>query len=383
MNRIHISRRTLSILAVLVPLVGLLGYVALRSGPLAPIAVTLVEVKDRALRPSVFGVGHVEARQVHRIGPTAPGRVARINVEVGDTVKVGQILGEMEVIDNDDRLRSQEALVRRSAAVLEDAMARHAHASTQAHRYEQLFAEKATSQELLEARRQDLKVASALVSAAREDTTRAQSDLQALRSVRSNLRLISPINGIVTSREADPGTTVVAGQTVIEVIDPKTLWINTRFDQISAGGLTASQPAQISLRSRRGQVIEGQVKRTEWRADAVTEEMLAKVAFSTSPNPLPPIGERAEVTVYLPEMPEGPVIPNAAVQRIGKQIGVWVAKGEGVAFVPIKLGLADLDGHVQVLEGLKTGESVVLYSDKALNERSRIHVVQRQPGVAS
>ena len=167
------------------------------------------------------------------------------------------------------------------------------------------------------------------------------------------------------------------------MIDPKTLWINTRFDQISAGGLTASQPAQISLRSRRGQIIEGQVKRTEWRADAVTEEMLAKVAFSTSPNPLPPIGERAEVTVYLPEMPEGPVIPNAAVQRIGKQIGVWVAKGEGVAFVPIKLGLADLDGHVQVLEGLKAGESVVLYSDKALSERSRIHVVQSQPGVAS
>jgi multidrug resistance efflux pump len=38
-------------------------------------------------------------------------------------------------------------------------------------------------------------------------------------------------------RDADPGTTIVAGQAVVEVIDPKSLWINVRFDQISASGL--------------------------------------------------------------------------------------------------------------------------------------------------
>ena len=383
MSRIHISRRTLSIAAVLLPLAGLLGYVALRSGPLAPVAVTLVEVEDRALRPSVFGVGHVEARQVHRIGPTAPGRVLRISVEVGDVVKMGQILGEIDAVDNDDRLRSQEALVRRSAAMLEDATARHAHAATQARRYEQLFAENATSEELLEARRQDLKLAAAFLSATREDNARSQSDLQALRTHRASLRLVSPINGVVSARDVDSGTTVVAGQTIVEVIDPKTLWVNTRFDQTSAGGLSASQPAQIALRSRKGQLLEGQVTRTELHADAVTEEMLAKVAFKALPSPLPPIGERAEVTVYLPEVPSGPAIPNAAVQRMSKQVGVWVVKGEGVAFVPVKLGLADLDGHVQVLEGLKTGESVVLYSDKALTERTRIQVEQRKTGATS
>jgi multidrug efflux pump subunit AcrA (membrane-fusion protein) len=161
MNSIPISRRTLAIVAVLVPLVGLLGYVALRSGPLAPVAVTVVKVEERALRPAVFGVGNVEARQVHRIGPTAPGRLLRLSAEVGDTVKVGQLLGEMDPVDNDDRLRSQEAVVRRAAAMSEDATARHTHAATQARRYEQLFAEKATSEELLAARRQDLQLATA------------------------------------------------------------------------------------------------------------------------------------------------------------------------------------------------------------------------------
>jgi RND family efflux transporter MFP subunit len=380
MNSIPISRRTLAIVAVLVPLAGLLGYVALRSGPLAPVAVTVVNVEENALRPAIFGVGTVEARQVHRIGPTAPGRLLRLSAEVGDTVKVGQLLGEMDPVDNDDRLRSQEAVVRRAAAMSEDATARHTHAATQARRYEQLFAEKATSEELLAARRQDLQLANALHSAAREDQARAQSDLQALRAQRASLRLVSPVSGVVTSREVEPGTTVVAGQAVIEVIDPKTLWINTRFDQVSAGGLTAAQPAQIALRSRRSQPLDGQVQRTELRADAVTEELLAKISFKALPEPLPPIGERAEVTVYLPELPRGPVIPNAAVQRQGKQVGVWVANGERVGFIPVKLGRADLSGHVQVLDGLKAGDAIVLFSEKALTERSRVNVVERLTG---
>ena len=72
MSKLPLSRRALSILAVLVPLAFVLGYVALRSGPLAPVAVTVVQVESKALRPSLFGVGTVEARQLYRLGPVAP-----------------------------------------------------------------------------------------------------------------------------------------------------------------------------------------------------------------------------------------------------------------------------------------------------------------------
>ncbi len=383
MRSLPLRRRTLSIVAVLLALVIVLAYVALRSGPLAPVAVTLVKVEQRALRPALFGVGNVEARQVHRIGPTAPGRLLHLGVEVGDTVKTGQLLGEMDPVDSDDRLRSQEALLRRSAATLADATARHAHAASQARRYEQLFAVKASSEELRAARTQDLQLAEAALAAAREDQVRVRSDLQALRAQRASLRLLSPVDGVVTLREVEPGTTLVAGQAVIEIVDPQLLWVNTRFDQVSAGGLAAAQPARVVLRSRPGQVLDGQILRTELRADAVTEELLAKVSFRTLPQPLPPIGERAEVTVDLPALPEGPVIPNAAVQRRGKELGVWVARDERLSFVPVRLGRADLDGNLQVLDGLKAGDAIVLYSEKVLGERSRIHVVERLPGSAS
>ncbi len=380
MNRVPIRRRTLAILAVLVPLAVLLGYVALRAGPLAPVAVTIVKVESAALRPALFGIGTVEARQLHRIGSTAPGRLLRLHVDVGDAVKAGQMLGEIDPVDSDDRLRSQHALLQRSTAILSDATARHAYAQTQATRYERLFAERATSEETLAARRQDLRLASAALAAAREDQARARSDLQALRAQRASLRLVSPVDGIVTARDVEPGTTVVAGQAVIEVVDPRTLWVNTRFDQVSAGGLMTDLTARITLRSRRGLALAGRVARIEPRADAITEELLAKVAFGLVPQPLPPIGERAEVTVDLPALPQGPVIPNAAIQRNGSRIGVWTADGDRTTFVPVKLGRSDLDGKVQVLDGLQPGDAIVLHSEQTLSARARIHVVDRIAG---
>ena len=51
-------------------------------------------------------------------------------------------------------------------------------------------------------------------------------------------------------------------------------------------------------------------------------------------------------------------------------------------FTPVKLGVADLDGQVQIRDGLKDGDQVVVYSEKALTTRSRIHVVEHIPGAA-
>ncbi len=375
-----LQRRMLTLIAVIVPLVVLLAYVALRSGPLAPVAVAEVRVESRTIRPALYGIGTVEARYTFRIGPTVAGRVKRLDVHVGDRVAAGQVLGEMDPVDLDDRIRSQAAALKRSEAAIREASARQAYASTQARRYEQLFAVRSTSEELLTTKRQELQVAKAALAGVREELARAASDLAGLRAQRTNLQLIAPVAGIVTQRDADPGTTVVAGQSVVEMVDPKSVWINTRFDQVSAAGLGAGLPARIVLRSRNGEAIQGHVLRVEPKADAITEETLAKVSFDEVPAILPPLGELAEVTVDLQPLPAAPVIPNAAVHRQGDRIGVWqIADGEP-SFVPVALGRSDLDGQVQVVAGLEPGDHVVAYSEKALGPRSRIRVVERVPG---
>ena len=382
MKRLPLQGRTLALLAVVVPLLALFVYVALRSGPLAPVKVTVATVETKSITPALFGIGTVEARRTYRIGPMFTGRVKRLDVEVGERVKSGQVLGEMEPVDLDQRIRSQDAALKRAKAALSEAEARHSYAETQLRRFEKLFEVRSTSEESVTTKRQELRIADAGLSAAREELSRVRFDREALEAQRANLKLVAPADGLVAQRNADPGTTVVAGQAVVEVIDPQSLWINTRFDQISAAGLASDLPARVALRSRSGQQTEGRVLRVEPMADAVTEELLAKVTFEAQPELLPPVGELAEVTVDLPALTATLVIPNAAIRRVGDSMGVWRIVNGGLQFTPVELGASDLDGLIQVKEGINSGDQFVVYSEKALTARLRVHVVEHMPGVS-
>ncbi|MDD3814068.1 MAG: efflux RND transporter periplasmic adaptor subunit [Desulfocapsaceae bacterium] len=381
MKSLPLQRRTLMLLVVLLPLFALFIYVALRSGPLAPVPVTVTTVENRSIAPALFGIGTVEAQYTFKIGPTFAGRVKRLDVHVGDLVRIGQVLGEMDPVDLDERIRAQEAALKRAKALLSEAQSRQAYAQTQARRYKQLLAVRSTSEEIVATKKHELQVTEAGLNAAREEFARNQADREALVAQRSNLKLVAPVDGLVTVRDADPGTTVVAGQAVVELIDPKSLWINVRFDQIHTRGLAANLPANIVLRSQAVELRTGRVLRVDPLADAVTEETLAKVEFDHLPEPLPPVGELAEVTVTLPTLPAAPVILNAAIQRINSKLGVWQVMDGDLHFTPVLLGAADLDGHVQIREGLKAGDRVVVYSAKALKARTRINVVEHLPGV--
>lgn len=378
----RLQRRTLAVFAVVLPLLALFVYVAMRSGPLAPVAVTVVKVESAAVVPALSGIGTVQARYTHKIGPTAAGRLLRLDVHVGDAVRAGQVLGEMDAVDLNERIVAQQAAIQSAQAALRQAEAKRAFAQTQAQRYAQLLPARAATEEYVATKQQDLLLAQSALAAAREDAHRLQAELQALQAQRSNLRLIAPVAGIVAAREADPGSTVIAGQPVIEVFDPASVWVEARFDQVHAEGLAAGLPGRVTLRSHRSDALPARVLRIEPRADAVTEETLAKVVLDTLPSPLPPLGELAEITVQLPALPAAPVIPNAAIRTVEGRRGVWKLLDEDLAFTPITLGRSDLDGRVQVTKGLAAGDRVVLYSEKALTARSRIHIVERLQGVA-
>lgn len=388
--------RTLALIGVIVPLLALFVWVALRSGPLAPVPVSVITVENQSIAPALFGIGTVESRYTYKIGPTVAGRVLRVDVNVGDTVRAGQILGEMDPVDLDDRIRAQDATISRADAAVRsveaqvrDVSARRTYAEAQARRYEELSRERLVSEEIVEARRQESQVAEAGVGAAlanlgaaRQELAMAHSNRDALVRQRANLLLVAPVDGLVAARDADPGTTVVAGQAVVEVIDPKTLWINARFDQLGSSELRPGLPVRIALRSQAGQEIAGRVSRMEPLADAVTEETLAKVVFDDVPERLPPVGELVEVTVALPELRAVPVVPNACVQRVDGRLGVWLIEDGDLRFTHVEVGASDLDGRVQILDGLEAGQRVVVYSQRSLEARNRVKIVDRVPGVS-
>ncbi|HPO24724.1 MAG TPA: efflux RND transporter periplasmic adaptor subunit [Arenimonas sp.] len=364
-------------------------FVALRTGPMAPVSVTVMTVERAAITPSLFGIGTVEARYVHKIGPTLAGRVLRVDVEPGDLVRAGQVLGEMDPVDLDDKIIAQTAAMQRAEAAVHavesqilEANARVTYAKAQALRYSQLGKSQVVSAEAVGAKQQEFQIAQAALStiranleAARQEKSRLVSELNGLQRQRSNLKLVSPVAGLVSRRDADPGTTAIAGQSVIEIVDPGIRWINVRFDQKRAQGLRAELPAQILLRSQSGKSLEGKVTRVESHADSVTEEVLAKVEFRQRPEKMPSIGELAEVTVALGQLQETPFVPNASVQRVDGHMGVWVVEDGDLRFVAVRFGASDLDGRMQALEGLTVGQQVVVYSQKTLTANRRIKIV--------
>ena len=383
--------RTLLLTAVLVPLALLFAWVSLRSGPLAPVPVTLMTVERSPITPSLFGIGTVEARFTHKIGPTFTGRLASVQVQTGDRVQAGQLLGEMDPIDLDERIKAQQAALQRAEATVQavlaqirEAEARRSFAEAQATRYARLLSTRAVSKEDAESKRQEAEVtraaaetARANLEVARQETVRLGAERDGLSEQRANLRLVAPVDGFISRREADPGSTVIPGQAVVEVVEPGSIWVHVRFDQQRARGLQTLLPARVLLRSQGTEPLAGEVVRIEPVADAVTEEVLAKVRFASRPEVVPPIGELAEVTVQLAPLAAAAVVPNASVQRVDGRLGVWVVEEGRLSFTPVTLGASDLDGHVQILAGLAGGERVVVYSKKALHPTSRIKVVDR------
>jgi RND family efflux transporter MFP subunit len=387
--------RTLALLGLAASLLGAFFWLALTSGPAAPIPVTVASVSARAITPALFGVGTVEARYTYRIGPTFAGRVRRVEVQVGEQVRAGQVLGEMDPVDLDDRVAAQEAALRRAEAgvaaaraQVRDGEARRDFALAQVRRYEQLLLAHTASEDTAEAKRQEAQVAEAGLATAQANLESAEQELRRVRAEREalvrqreNLRLIAPVDALVVARDAEPGSTVVAGQSVVEVVDPTSLWVDTRFDQLGAGDLRAGLPARITLRSRSLQTLPGEVLRVEPRADRVTEELLAKVAFTVIADPPPRLGELAEVRVSLPALPAAPTVPNAALHRREGRLGVWRVDAGRVVFTAVESGAADLDGQVQIRVGLAEGDPIVVHSGAPLTPRSRVRVVDAIPGV--
>ena len=373
-------------------LIAILAYFALNAGPLAPIKITVTTVKEGRISPSIFGIGSVEARRNWMIGPTVAGRVLSVKVDVGDVVKAGQLLAEMDPVDLDQRLGALDAALARAgstqvAAVAQvaDATARRALAAINAKRNQDLAAQNFISAGALESRLQEkasadaaLQGAQANLAGAGQDVNRQKAERAALAQQRSNVRLLAPADGVVTSRDAEVGSTVVAGQPVVRVIDPSSLWVKLRVDQGRSSGLAAGLKASIVLRSRPHTPWTGQVARVEILADNVTEERIAQVAFDAMPVGsaiTASVGELAEVTLQLPQTESSLLLPNASIQRVQGQTGVWRLEGGKPAFVAVKLGANNLGGQVQVLEGLKADDTVVVYSQKALTEGKRVQVV--------
>ena len=392
MSKAFSLKKILLTLAVIALLAGF-GLIVARSGPLAPIRVTVTEVAEADLAPVLFGIGTVEARRSYQIGPIVAGRVQSVTVDVGEAVKAGQVLAEMDPIDLDQRATAGGAALARAASTIAaaeaqrlDAQVRLNLAGSNAKRYVELGEKAFVTRSVVDGKLQEeqsamaqLSAAEATLAAARQDQARLGAEHAGLLVQRAKIRLVAPVAGVITARDAESGSTLVAGQSVVRMVDPASLWLKLRLDQSRSSGLRPGLPASITLRSQPGIALAGKVIRVELIADSITEERIAQVSFDHIPDTLS-LGEIAEISLQLPTVSKARVIPSAALRYQGNQTGVWKLVDHGLQFVPVKTMAQGVDGRVQVIEGLSVDERVVVFSEQALKSDSTIKVVATLTG---
>jgi RND family efflux transporter MFP subunit len=230
------------------------------------------------------------------------GYALRVDADIGDHVKAGQVLA---VIDNPE-LRMQfvkaEAAVQQSNAALEVAKRRltgmQADLTLQQvtlKRQEQLFAGKAVTNQQIDEQRAKESVSTATLEVGRADIALAEANLQAaiaekgrLQALLEYTKIVAPFDGVVTRRFINPGDLV---QAAISTRPTTPLFTCQKIDVVrvfadvpeaSATAIRQGLPAQVRLYGPTGQTISGSVTRTATALDAATRTMRVEIDL---PNP--------------------------------------------------------------------------------------------------
>jgi HlyD family secretion protein len=385
MKKFSISRKQAIALAALALVAGI-AIMVLRGGGPGSVQVSAANVVRGELKPTLFGIGVVEAQRNILVGPTVAGRVAKVYVEQGNQVEAGTLLAEMDPVDLNERLSaSRQAMLRSKSSIAasqaqaQEAESRKATADASAKRYASLRERGFVSTEAERSKGHEARAADAALQASlanigvsSADAARLNAEAAALEKQLANTQLIAPVAGLVIARDVEPGSTAVAGQAVLRLAEKDSLWLRVRIDQGRSAGLAIGLPASIKLRSRPGESFSGKLARIEQLSDAVTEERLVMVAFDQPPVGLT-LNEMVEVILTLPARNNTLTLPPAALVRQNGQTGVFAVVDGRAKFVAVNVGIRTENG-VEILGGLNEGAQVVTQKARPLLEGDRLRV---------
>jgi HlyD family secretion protein len=369
-------------------LYGFLAVAAIAAGFLVlterPLTVTVVQPEsDVALR--IYGLGTVEARILSRVGFEVGGALTSLAVDAGDRVASGQELASLHAAEQEARVARAHAAVAANEAGLakvEAAVTRAQAVLAQravANRRQQDLAQRdvASLQRAEEAQRDedvaraDLAVAEADVAVIRAQGMDAAAALRQEETLLAHHRLLAPYAALVIARHAEAGTVVKAGDPILTLIDPATIWIQAYVDEERAGQLALGQPGTIRLRSQPAGEFHGSIARIGLESDRVNEERRVWLACADCPAEMF-LGEQAEVRILTGTRASALMVPEMAISGFDGHRGtVWTVRDGRLARAELTFGARDDRGRVEVTGGLPDGAMILARPPKGVAEGRR------------
>ncbi len=318
--------------------------------------------------------GYVVPQKVAKVGAKVGGRVAKVNVKEGDTVKAGDVLVQLEDADQKSTIAAARARVAAANARAMTARANLSEAEVKLERSKKLVAAGAlagSEVDDLQARVTSLKVS---VTAADAETSAAQAEVNAQAIALANLTITAPIDGRVVTKPVEVGDVVApAAAPVLELADFASLVVETDVPEARLHLVKKDAPTEIILdafpdRRFRGTVVEVSPRLNRAKATAtvkvrfvdeakeVLPEMSARVSFLTK-----------ELDSAAMKEPPKKVVPASAVVDRGGSKAIFVLDGNKVRLSLVTLG-SPFAGGFELKDGPGPGTKLVNNPPSSLSD---------------
>lgn len=286
--------------------------------------------------------GVVEAVQQADISAQTQGRVTVVNADLDDRVAAGDVLLRLSAVEQQAGVDSARAGLRAAEALAAEADANH-----------RRFVALGEGQLVSRAQVDQTRAARDSAAAARE-AARARLDEVGQQAAYTVVR--APFAGIVHARRVEPGESVAPGQPLLSLYAPEALRIRVQVPQSVAAAVAAANRAEVVFAD--GRRVEAATVTVLPSADPLTHGVGVRLTLPSLDVALSP-GTTAKVLFPISDGTDVLWIPSAAVHRRGELVGVYVLADDRLLLRQLRLG-QDRDGRVEVLAGLKPGETVAV-----------------------
>lgn len=329
-------------------------------GPQQAVAVEVANVRAMALHDEAQAVGSLRSRRTVMLRPEVSGRVTQLNFRDGARVRKGQLL-----VQFDDQLPRAQVL--QAQAELSIARANH-------QRNQELVAQGFVSQRSLDESAANLQVAQAKLALAEATTQR--------------LRIMAPFDGIAGIRNVNEGDYLKDGADIVHIEDLDSVYVDFRLPERYQGKIRVGQAARVELDALPGEAYGAVVLAVDPLIDANGRSVSVRASIDNPQLRLRPgmfarvavrFGERADALV----VPEEAIVPQGNSPYVLQLVPAEAGNGATARRVPVRLGLRR-EGVVEVIEGLKAGDTVVTAGQQRVaRDGVPVRVTGQQPAAGA
>jgi macrolide-specific efflux system membrane fusion protein len=320
-------------------------------------ATALVQRGD--LEDTVSATGTLQPRDYVDVGTQVSGQVKVLHVEIGDTVKKGDLLAEIDPAVYRSKVDASQAQLRNLDAQLDQRRAQLRLAEQKARRQDNMARENATTAEAVETAKAELQAARAQVESLKAQIQQTRSTLRGDQANLEYTKIYAPMAGTVVTQNAKEGQTLNANQQapiVVRVADLSTMTVQTQVSEADVSRLRVGMTVYFTTLGDPGKRWYGELRQVNPTPEIVNNVVLYNALFDV-PNPDGALMTQMTTQVFfvVAEAKDAVLVPLNALQRNA----VTVIRDNGETELrQVKLGARNRI-LAQVVDGLQPGERVL------------------------